>query len=72
MVTDDMNDTGSWAQGSKCYAQLRVVVDMNYLGSPKLKALDVMDSSGLWMIWTILGREHNDLDAMNDLRLWMT
>ena len=26
---DYMNDLRSWAQGSKCYEQLRVVVDMD-------------------------------------------
>ena len=26
---DDMNDSESWAQGSRCYEQLKVVVDMN-------------------------------------------
>ena len=26
---DGMNDSGSWAQGSICYEQLKVMVDMN-------------------------------------------
>ena len=26
---DDMNEFDSWAQGSRCYEQLKVVVDMN-------------------------------------------
>ena len=30
---DDMNDYRSWAQGSSCYEQHRVVVDMNDFGS---------------------------------------
>ena len=30
---DDMNDSGSWTQGSRCYVQHRVVVDMNNFGS---------------------------------------
>ena len=29
---DDMNDSGSWAHGSKYYEQLKTVVDMNDLG----------------------------------------
>ena len=28
----DMNDFMSWAQGSKCYDQLRIVDDMNNFG----------------------------------------
>ena len=30
----------------------------------ELKALDAMNNSGLWMIWTILSRELMALDAM--------
>ena len=30
---DDMNDFGSWNQGSRCYKQHRVVVNMNDSGS---------------------------------------
>ena len=26
---DDMNNSGSWTQGSRCYEQHKVVVDMN-------------------------------------------
>ena len=29
---DDMNNFGLWAQGSNCYEQLKVVVDMNDSG----------------------------------------
>ena len=29
---DYIKDSRSWAQGSKCYEQLRVVVDMNDYG----------------------------------------
>ena len=37
----------------------------------ELKALDVMNTLGLWMIGTILGREDYALNAMHNLRLWM-
>ena len=33
--------------------------------SRELKALDVMNNSGLWMTWTTLGYELKPLDAMN-------
>ena len=33
--------------------------------------MDDMNSSGLWVIWTILGREFKDLDVMNNSGLWM-
>ena len=28
-VMDDMNDSMSWAQGTKCYEQLMFIIDMN-------------------------------------------
>ena len=41
---DDMNDSMWWAQGSRCYEQLKVVNDMNNLGSRELSPLDAMNS----------------------------
>ena len=38
----------------------------------KLRALDTMNSSGLWLTVTALGREFKPLDAMNNSGLWMT
>ena len=64
-VFHDMNYSVSWVCGSKFYDQLRIVNDMNYLGSNELKPLDAMTSSGLWMIWMILGCEPMALNAMN-------
>ena len=36
----------------------------------ELKALNVMNNSGLWMIAMIPGHELRALDAMNSSRLW--
>ena len=47
---DDVNDSGSYAKSSQCYEQLRVMDDINDSASRDLKALNVMDSSGWWMI----------------------
>ena len=33
----------SWAQGSRCYEQLKVVDDMNDSGSSELKPIDTMN-----------------------------
>ena len=63
---DAMNDSESWAHGSKCYKQLKTMIDMNNLASCELKALDTLNNSGLWMIWMILGLELKDLDALNN------
>ena len=46
--------------------------DMNDSRSHELKALDVMNNLGQWMIWTVLGRKLKALDAMNSSGLWMT
>ena len=40
---DYMSYYGLWAQGSKWYEQLKVVDDMNDLGSHELKPLDVIN-----------------------------
>ena len=37
----------------------------------KLKALDVMNNSRLWMTCTILGGELKALPVMNSSQLWM-
>ena len=47
---DDISYSGSLAQGSECYEQLKVVDDMNDSGSRALKPLDGMINSGVWMI----------------------
>ena len=38
----------------------------------ELRALDVMNNSGLWIIEITLGHELRALDAMNNSRLWRT
>ena len=37
----------------------------------ELKALDAINSSGLWKTCGTLGRELRDLDAMNRFGLWL-
>ena len=44
-----MKDFGSGAQGSRSYEQLRVVDDMDDLGSSELRSLNAMNCSGLWL-----------------------
>ena len=70
-VVVDMNDFKSWTQGFKCYEKLRVVDDMNNLGSCELRPLDAMNNLGIRMIWMILGHEPMSLDVMNNSGLWM-
>ena len=65
-----MNDSGSWAQDSRCYEQLNIMGDMNDLGCHELKPLNAMSSLGLWMIWMILHHELRVVDDMNDSRSW--
>ena len=48
-VVVDINDSRSCAQGSWCYEQLSVVDDMSQFMYEQLKALDAMNSSGLWL-----------------------
>ena len=64
--------SGSWAQGSTSYEQLKVVDDMNDLEFRELGPLDLMNWSGLGKIWMILCHELKPLDAMNCSMLWMT
>ena len=45
---------------------------MNNLESYELKPLGAMNSLGLLMIWTILGREPKALNVMNWSGIWMT
>ena len=68
----DMNDSMLSAQGSRCYEQLRVVDDMNNLGSYELWSLDALNNSRLRMIWTIFCREPMTVNVMNNSGLWMT
>ena len=37
----------------------------------KLRTLNAMNNTGLWMICTSLGHELKDLDVMKSLGLWM-
>ena len=64
-----MNDFRSWAHGSKCYEQLRV---MDNLESYELRPLNAMNNKGLRMIWMIIGCEPMFQNAMNNLGLGMT
>ena len=50
MVVDNMNDSRSRAQGSRCYEQLRAMDDINNSGFTELKTLDVINNSSLYMI----------------------
>ena len=45
-----MNDSTSLAQAFKFYEHVRVMDDMNNLGSCELKPLDTMNRSSLWTI----------------------
>ena len=68
----DMNDSSSWAQGSKCYEQLKVVDLMNCSKSrahntlcyEQLKLVDGMNNSR--------SHELKALDTMNRSGLCMT
>ena len=69
-----MNDSSLWAQGSKCYEQLRVGLTWTTVDCD-LKALDVMNNSRLWMICVTLGCELKVVDALNIstlLVIWIT
>ena len=65
-----MNNSESYAQGSRCYEQLNIVDGINNKGSHELKPLDAMSSSGLWMIWMTLCHELKAMDNMNDSGSW--
>ena len=67
-----MNDSMLLAQGFRCYKQLRVVDDMNDLGSCELQFVDALNNSNLRMIWMIFGYEPMTLNIMNTSMLWMT
>ena len=45
-----MKNSRSLGQGSRRYEQFWVVNDMNDLGSRKLRLVDAMNRSRLWMI----------------------
>ena len=67
-----MNDSRSWAQGSRwCYEQLKVMDEMNELWSHVLKLIDSMNNSRLWMTWMTLGRVLRAQDAMKSSELWL-
>ena len=40
--------------------------------SHEIKALDIMNNSGLWFMRTTPGRHLKVIDAMNSLGLWIT
>ena len=65
----DMSKYRSWAQGSKCYEQLRTMVDMNDSRSWAERPLDVMNNFGLRMIWVIVSHETMALSGMKILGL---
>ena len=46
----DLKNLGSLAGGFRCYEHVRVMDDMNNLGSHELRPLDTMNHSSLWMI----------------------
>ena len=68
----DVNDSRLWAQGSRCYEQLKVVDDMDNLGCCELKPQDAINNSWLRMILMNLGHEPMALIAINSSKLWMT
>ena len=51
-----MNKSKSWAQRSRCYEQLKAMVDMN--------------DSGLWVKRPICYEQFKDVDDMNDSVWW--
>ena len=65
-----MEDSGSRAQGSRCYEQLKFMVVMNN-SSYELKVIDAMNNSRLWMTWATLVQRPRALNAMKSLDLWM-
>ena len=66
-----MNDSSSYAQGSRCFEELRAMDDMNEFGSwaqgskcnEQLSVVDDMNDLG--------SRELKELDVVNNLGLWM-
>ena len=64
---EDMNDSDSWSQGSRCYEKLKAMVDMNVFDR-ELKALDALNNSRLWMTWPNPGYELRALDIMKNSR----
>ena len=70
-VMDDMNNSSSWAHASRYYEQLKVVIYLKEYGL-WAQALNALNSSRLYLIWTILGRELKNLDGLNNFGLWMT
>ena len=66
-----MNDTKSWAQGSRFYEQLWVVDGMND-SAHDLGPLDIMNSLVLLLTWKTMDHELKALDDLNSSRLWLT
>ena len=64
-----MSNSRSFAYGSRCYEQLKVVDDTNNSRSNELRPLDGMNNSGVWMIWTILDCETMALKCCEQLKL---
>ena len=68
-----------WAQGLKCYEQLRTLDVINNLRlwmtwiifGRQFRAIDAMHTSGIWLTWTTLVHELQALNAMNNSSLWI-
>ena len=64
MVVDDMNDSRSWALGSRCYEYLRVMDPINDFESWPQGSIRY-EQLKLQMTWMTLGHSLRILDAMN-------
>ena len=72
---DDINDSGSWAQGSRYYTQLRVVIDMNDSRSwandskcyEQLKVVNDINYSRSWAKGYGCYKQLSTMDDMKDL-----
>ena len=75
---DDLNDSRLWAEGTKCYEQLMVVVDINDFGSwahdsiynEKLEAVDEMNDSRLLAQGTKCYEQLMVMIDISDFGLW--
>ena len=72
MLVDDMSSSWSWVEVSKCYELVRIVDDMNDLGSWTKGYIYATNILGLWLTWTTPGHELRALDAKNSLGFSMT
>ena len=66
-VRDDMNDSGSWSQGSRFYENLKAIDDTKDLGHG-LSGLNSMNSLGLLMRWRTPIHVFRALNSMNTLK----